>query len=388
MPAIFRHNGSILINDYILDCDLVAVTTEKNRDCSLVASQFDFVISDKYTKPAKGDIIKVYSDSSTTLPFFSGLILKVLTDYNNRTYAINVINDFYRLMQTKLTYENLHTQLLQTSSPLDYLASDNFGLPNVSVLYAIKSMFLAAGMNLEISNAIKEEILETITYVGNNYDMRIQDLVFDENVLYAINQMFAISKNGINSDYEKVNLQITFFDFISEFCSHVGAHIYPYIAGTPGHYIINLAGLQLPSYFDDKIYSKEINEISGSGMGYIHNLQFNSDRTKYNISTETALAEHQFLSGDGKDLIDTYTNWIYMYRKLGAMGGNPGDVLGHAYPSLCWNADSFLQNKIKSVINGFREITYEVDVYLPKNTKSAKLDMNRQEAELVWSEVL
>lgn len=385
MAAIFRHNGSTLINEYIVDCDLVPVTTEKNRDNSLIASQFTFVIINLYAKPVKGDTIKVYSDESTNLPFFSGQVLRVSVDYNNDTYSIEVINDFYKLQQQKLTYENLHNELLQTTSLNEYCADDNFNLPNVQVLFAIEKMFFLAGLNLVVSTALQNEVLQTITYVGNNYDMRVEDLVFDENVLYAINQSFAINKAGINADYEKVALQITYFDFISEFCSHIGAHIYPKIGGTPGYYEINLIGTQTPNYFDDKTYNKAESDDDGTGAGYVHNLQFNSDRTLYNNASSNSLQDHKFLSGDGKDTIDSYTNWIYMWRKRGDMGGSYGDVLGHAYPSLCWNADDFLQNKIKALCDDFLETTFVVDHFLPKNTKSASLDVHRDEAELVWS---
>lgn len=388
MPAYFRHNDTTAINDYIVDSDSIPLMTGKNRDRTLLATEFEFAIINTYTKPAKGDTIKVYSNSSTLLPFFSGKVLKVKTNYNNDTYLVYVISDFYQLEQIKLTYSNLHAQLLQTSSPLEYIASDNFSLPNVQVLWAIKSMFRVAGFNLEISTALQNEVLQTITYLGSQYNMRIRDLVLDENVLYALNQSVAINTTGINADTDKVALQLSFFDFIKEFCSHIGAHIYPYIAGSPTYYILDMEGTPTPGYSNDLIYNKEVDELDGTNQGYVHNLLFNSDRNTYNSSTASNLADHQYTYGDGRDNIEVISNWIYMWRKRSDMGGTNGDVLGHAYPSLCWNANDFLANRINATKNNFRETTNVVNHFLPTNTKEARLNVQRDEAELTFSEVI
>ena len=386
MPPIFRHNNSILINDYVDSCDKVPTMTAKNRDKTLIISQFEIVLSDNYPKPAKNDVIRAYSNSSTTHPFFSGYVFSVKQDYNNDQYIVTVISEFQKLQDLKITYDNLHTQLQQTTSLYDYCSSDNFGLPNVQVLYLIKQMMFMAGLNLIIGTALRDNLLEILTYAGDTYNMTVDELVLDENVVYALNQSYALNKIGIIADVEKQNLVLSCFDFISEFCSHFNAHIFLVSYGFANWYQIDIAGPTTPAHPADKIYQKNEEQIIGEVGGYVHNLKFCGDRNLYNIPSPSDLQDHEFLSGNGNSNIHTINNLIYMYRKTSSMGGQPGDVLGQAYPIYCYDADQFLQNKIKAITGNFKETTLVIDNYLPTSANLTQLDMEREETELLWSE--
>lgn len=391
MPPIIKHNGSSLITDYVLSCDSVPIMSEKNRDKTIIVSSFDFVINNLYAKPAKNDIIRVYSNESTPYPFFSGIILKVSTDYNNDTYIITVISEFNKLQNIRLTFNNLHGTLTDTNNKNEYCASDNYGLPNVQVLYAIKQMFLTCNMFLQISTALKNHFIKEVSFDNVIYNMNAEHLVFDENMMYALNQNFALSTDGIKADPEKRILIPSFLDFISEFCSHIGAHIFLVSFGNPNWYIMDLSGNPISAHPDDFVYGKSIKEYIGSDEGYQHNIRFNPNRSTYNTTTLDSLVDHQYLSGDGVTEIELYQNWIYLFRKTSAMNGLPGDVLMNAatsriyYPEYNWIANSFLQNKIQAAINDFEELELIINHYLPTNTKSARLDLETEEAELISS---
>jgi len=387
MPPIFRHNNSILINDYVDSCDKVPTMTAKNRDKTLIISQFEIVLSDNYPKPAKNDVIRAYSNSSTNFPFFSGYVCGVKQDYTNDQYVVTVMSDFQKLKEEVLNYNNLNAQLRQTTNLNEYNIYDNQGFPNVQVLYLIKQMCFLAGINLTITNEIKYSFVRHITYEGEEYDMLVHHLVMDENMLYALNQSSACNHITIEATNEGVNKRLNLFDFVSEFCSHFNAHIYLNSFGNPNWYTIDLAGAQNPFYQSDLIYQKYEERIIGDVGGYSNDLLFCEDRIFYSKETLSELQSHSYQSTHDENLVDigTINNWVYLFRNPLHYGGVLGGTSYINYP-YCYEARYFLMNKTKVVMGDFVETTLIINNYLPTSANLTQLDMEREETELLWSE--
>jgi len=382
----FEHNNSTTINNYIRSCDDVPLFCEKNRDGTLVIGEFEMEVSQNYsTTLSVGHFIDAYSDSSSGTPFFMGEITEVKPSDDGEVYFVTVKSILVQLTRLTLSYSELHTQLQQTTNANEWIASDNFSLPNAQVLWIIKCMMVVAFPTYPystflVSTELEETILKSFDYEETFREFRVKHLVLDENMLYAINQNYALNTTGIDADLEKKKLRITFFDFISEFCSHVNANI-RLSNQTKGFLILSLQGTQSVVLGDSYILEKRVDKIVGEAGGYSANLKFNSTRTTYNSSTPTALTDHELTSGDVRNTIPVFNNTVYMLRKY---FGDAGDVLGTTYPDYVFDAELFLQEKIDSVVSGFTKTVIRFNAIatgnaIQSNTKSSFMDMGREE---------
>jgi len=341
-----KHNSVDTIEDYITRCESVPLISEINRNGKLIITEFDFSVSENYsTSLVIGDEIDVYLNTTTNHPFFTGSISEVNFNYKNKTNEVVVKSCLHKLQDISLSYDNLHANLEGwATTSTQYIASDNFSLPNAQVLWTIEVMFRLAGfLNTTWDSEIAVKEIQTIAYEGNDYTMRIAHLKFDENVLYALNQAVAVNHTVIDTESELASNKITFFDFISVFCSYIGARIGLTNIGFAKELSIGLIGQVNIPIIDDETYSKRERYVRGKGGGYSHNVVYNSARHHYRDTTQQPLNNNvSFVVGEGKNRVPTMSNWIYMYQKIPQMGGSGGDVLGHVYPTLSWNADDYL----------------------------------------------
>lgn len=367
--------SSPLINSYIISSDPIPVMTERNKDYTPIISEFNFIVSASFTGSlAAGQSIRVYLDN---VIFFQGKIAEKKYDYQMRVYNVIARSDFYVLKDYRVSYENLHSDLV-TGTTFQYTPSDNFGLPNVQVLFAITTMMHNAGfLNFTIPSTVTDRVIKSINFGGDVHEMTINDLKMDENMLYAINQASAINTAGILADYLNINSQISFWDFIIEFCSHFGLSLW---LTAPGSVWLVPAFTPAPITDNDVIYFKETRSTLGEEGGYVHNLAFNETRSTYNTPSEDPLTDHTVINGEGKNDIPCYSNWKYMFRKPNFP---VGDVLD-TYPDYCYEADLFLQNKINARINDFTET--EIHSSMQNNTNAIHCRINpvTEQSEIIW----
>lgn len=385
----FKHNDSFDINDFIVECDPVPSMWNKNRDKTLRMEEFVMILCDVYTKPEKDDVIKAYEDNITSQPFFVGIVLSIETLFGEDRYAVTIISELYKLQNLIVSHNPLHNQLVLTSDENEYQPSDNAGLPNVNVLYLIKSMFALAGLNLFVNTDLRDYTLKIIVdgispALMQPFEMKIKHLHIDENVLYSLNQESAINWIVLTAILDRVALKISFFDFLSEFCSHFSAHIIPVDSADDIDYELKFSEDPDPSYQDDFIYGKSEEEQEGDDQGYAHNLRFAANRASYLSTVGVALTDHDEISGQGRNNIDTINNWVYMFRAHEDLGRTPGWVYGHDYPTYCYEAELYLQNKIKEATSEFLETNLVTDKNLSEGAVESYFDLGSETSENTW----
>ncbi|RMD51752.1 hypothetical protein D6827_01525, partial [Candidatus Parcubacteria bacterium] len=152
----------------------------------------------------------------------------ITRNYEQSTYKLTVNSSLMLLERYKVDYNTLHSTLVSGASLNEYNSNDNEGYPNVQILYLMKKMFSIAGLSLDTSN-VDSRIVESGGVYGTIYE---NDLVLDENMLYALNQDYAMNYRVVEGQpsyaedsYEEK--KITFMDFFKRFCIGRGYYVHP-----------------------------------------------------------------------------------------------------------------------------------------------------------------
>jgi hypothetical protein len=215
------YSGSWLdVSDYLLTDGTSAIPfIERNSDWTLIASTFDITISSVCNYTIDQGLPFRFVESSSVL--FAGYADSIEYDYANKYYRIQIANDLQKLNDIKLDSITLHPIISGSSggnlynyNPDDYVyVSEHFS--SISLMYALKCCFQAAGLTLDTSE-IDNVVSGKWIFAYEEIDVPFNRLALDYQAFYCMGQSVACNSDKINSDY--YDSKISLMEFISWIC--------------------------------------------------------------------------------------------------------------------------------------------------------------------------
>lgn len=178
-----------------------------------------------------------------------------------------------------------------------YVQYDSEGLPSCNVKHLMVALCDYLGFDADTTN------IDSLVFASNPAGAKLDDLRMDENMLYAINQNYAVNQTYINENVEASKLQLKAFDILSELMSYFGFYLkytdttnrtftffsIPY-SGT----LMQLSSSPTYSLSDDVVYSKTSETVNREYDFATYTLKARGDgndiiRSDYNNDTESTL---------------------------------------------------------------------------------------------------
>ncbi len=218
-----------------------------------------------------------------------------------------------------------------------YKEIDNEECPNANLAWVLKMIFIAAGLKLDTS-AVDELVLFSISVEGVGTDYKFKDIKIDLNMLFAINQEYALNNikiddiDGYTYFQNKLNCMefilwvCGVFGFTLQFYTETGGITYKLLA--PSSYTYSVADKDKFSYSAETLPDSFV-------AGYSAILRYNTDRTKYTNTVETDLADVKIVSvGNAENEVKWYSNFIPLLKdkRGGALPGNVLPLATYPYP--------------------------------------------------------
>jgi len=269
---------------------------------------------------------------------FSGFIKTLDTNFDALTSDLEVVSSLLKLKEVKVTYGELHDLLEPGASRNKYQPSDNYGFPNVAILWLMQKMFDAAGLTLDVLE-VENYIVETGGIFGTVLE---KDLVLDENTLFALNQRVCgnhvlFSSTPGTGDNVFQSSTIDCLNFFQRVC--IGRSYYVQPDDTKNKYKLFLrAGESLPTdNYDvadnDKYSYSELEPESDSLGGNYYEIKFGSPAVGGIVATERGLyAGIEFDPADVNTGANTITSTDHRIKggsviKFTSDGTLPGGVI-------------------------------------------------------------
>lgn len=233
---------------------------------------------------------------------------------------------------------------------------DNENAPNVQIEWLMKQMFTACGLSLD-TTAVR-------TYAFH-YDYTIQSMCLDENMLYALNQAFAIHYTKIDdpdstADYS--TSKITLWELFKLFCSVYGFGVKANNAALKQYKLFKNVSdtVTIP---DSQVLSKTEKTVKGNaGKGYTAVRKYRPNRYYYKQTGETTLLEYVYRSAQALEKIEIPNSFqIFFYDIVSGVEGKVMDTLTYQYP---W--DKIFHKKVNSVTADYKETKFKTGT-LPSN---------------------
>lgn len=388
MSTYIVKSGSIDISDYVDDCSGVFVI-ERNRNFEPVLSEITMIVSGNVSPGSvqPGDEIRIAPESSSSYPFYIGIISESKYDKEEHIYNLQIRSKLSVLQNYLVNYQTLHNVLSAGATLQQYRAVDNQGFPSVQLTWIIEKMFEL--LNIEINLPSPLGIIQTISFGGIDRLMQLQHLRVDENMLYAINQPDACNHNTIDADPNKRVLVPTFWDFFIWFCSvigntetnNIGYNLRWSTSGTPEQLELFIRDNTEITIDDDINYGEENSNIVGEEGGYSYSVMF-TQRTHYADAIKYNIGEIKDYTVDGKNSISWPTNFIIMYEKYweaaGYIVGGLSDWPLYAYPPT-----AFLYNKIQEAISDFDVNNFTSGTTVFTRAKEQSINLYEETSEIV-----
>lgn len=371
--------GTTSANSYIIGSDEIPII-ERNRDLSFVAPRFTMDVLSSFGTINIGAIVKFYeTDVSSTYPIYVGKIIKIETeeigDSTTTLKRLTVRHIIGELEDYPVNKETINS-LLTTGSPSitsEYNSNDGTG-PVVQIFYLMERIFEKTGYSLDVTSGLKVATggSSANTWICQNtqgattYDIYLNDLVVDENMLYAINQADAVDPVTIANDHERRLLTPSLFDLFSFLCSVINS---TGGTGVPGLVPrLNTSGTaddwtlfqhSTTTFTPTWANKKEVNTLTGKSGGYAYELLFNQDRTAYQDDTEDGLIKFDsYVDGDGKNLIDWWSNFVIAYRDKSATNLTIFGLIYSGFPTTP-SSEVFFEDTQPTGANG--DLWFETD---------------------------
>lgn len=377
------------VSDYVTSIGRIPFIN-KNQDNSLTTDGFTFTLSENYnnTYIESTDRVKVTVDS---VVIFVGLVSKIKKNYNDKTYEIDVVSNLSRLQLEYITYANLHSAIASTTT---YESSDSLSLPNVSLLELLVVMFDDADLTLDITTnsvasktiAYQKTVVDSVSSAENSYDYTFEDIRIDENMLYAVNQMYATDYTLTEEQY-----RITYFDFISYICSYLSLIIYPDGLGENGFILKHNTTDESYTISDDYKYSYDIDKDVDSRDNWTANYNAPTDlgvyRYGYNTTDKDVLYNIVVLGNDYGTSIKYYNSLILLLRDHSYSPYSANDL----NPMVSWGSDRYgfltVEDSNSSGFNVGQRLTdyYEKSLILRRyetNIQTTRKDVLMNEIDL------
>lgn len=373
------------ISDYIIPGTELVPRISRNRDFSLrletwkviIAGSLRDVRGSTYNFTA-GDKFRVY-DGSNNIRFY-GVVDKSIYNYEDNVFEVTVKDGLYLLSQKLVEYNSLHTAISGgTPAWYEYVASDEYGYPDVGLIHVVKKMFSEVGYTLDVTD-VDSEVLLTYDFGGaiGNVNIEYQKLLMDENVMYCINQNVAAYHTKIDDlSYEYNSDKITFFDFVSEVCSILGLGIE--LTSLDNYKLIRAAGSSNYVVADDDKFSYQSSKVDGkrtiNDLGTSYNLV---NRSEYQSTTPTDLTIRSTKHGSG---INRLTNFTIFFTDIDV--NDPYSTVGLAITDL--NGDVSPDTSIEegSGIYNYNELAYKVRAEVSDYTDEELLTNDEDDYETV-----
>jgi hypothetical protein len=221
------YDGSwVDISDYVLEGTSDIPFVSRNRDWSIRCESMKFIISGALEAVrgagynfSKGDAIKVTEGGDY---LWGGYVWNSKLSKGKGKYEVNTFDSLRKLQGVKVESSTLDTRFSAGTEWWEYCDNDYYNHPVVGVFFALKCMFEAVGLSLDMSD-VEDTKLFTAPLTGHgdfNCDINYKYLFMDKYAIWSVNQQVAATDNELNSganDYG--SMKITMFDFVSEVLS-------------------------------------------------------------------------------------------------------------------------------------------------------------------------
>jgi hypothetical protein len=218
-----------------------------------------------------------------------------------------------------------------------YNEIDNEECPNANLAWVLKSMFIAAGLKLDTSD-VDEVVLVTISVSGTGTDYKFKDMKIDLNMLFAINQDYAMNNLKIDDTdgYTYFQNKVVALEFVFWLCSMFGFTLV-FSTDTGGiTYKLKAPSSYIYTVTDNKKFAYSYELISAETVeGYSCIMKYHTDRTKYKNNVETDISEvNTIATGNAEHEIEWYSNFMLLLKdkQVGAQPGNVLSMIDYPYP--------------------------------------------------------
>lgn len=199
--------------------------TGRNRDYTArlgrislkIAITIRDLLDDETFNPSEDTPIRISHDSTF---IYGGYIVKNLYNFADMSFSVEIQNNLGALQGVIVDYDTLHTAFATGTNWYEYQI-DWVGNKIVGVLWAMKKMFEAANLTLDVSGVQNEVV---VTYSGETYirncSIDFKDFFFYENKLWCAGQSICADHTVIdNTDHDYNRYKQNAFDIVSEVCS-------------------------------------------------------------------------------------------------------------------------------------------------------------------------
>jgi len=218
-----------------------------------------------------------------------------------------------------------------------YKEIDNTECPNANLAWALKNIFITAGLKLDTSD-VDEVVLVTISVSGTGTDYKFKEMKIDLNMLFALNQDYAMNNLKIDDTdgYTYFQNKVVALEFVFWLCSMFGFTLVfstdtggiTYKLKAPSSYIYTVTDNKKFAYSYELVPAETVS-------GYSCLMKYNTDRTKYLNNVETDISEVNIIAaGNAEHEIKWYTNFMLLFKdkQVGAQPGNVLSVIDYPYP--------------------------------------------------------
>jgi hypothetical protein len=314
--------GWVDLNLYIVNADEVS-NVLANRDKSLIiesinveiagtirndrGNDYEFSEGDGFYFELDGDFI------------FGGYIDTCEFNYSSLTFQIVILNSLNNLKNVIIEYNSLHAGFASGSNWWDYNANAySFDAAIISVLWMLKSMFVASGLTLDISTVEETELFTRTPGAPLGFDpavtIKYKHLIVVEEMLWCINQGVARSHTKIDSTANTYNLsKIYCWDLIKDLFSYLNLGI-----KQTGYLSFELNAFN-DNYtiVDDSKYEYARRKIRPESLSSAVTISYNyhDQISEYKSDTETLINSHNVV-GYGRESISFYNNFIIWFTDV------------------------------------------------------------------------
>jgi hypothetical protein len=263
---------------------------------------------------SNGDAIQFKSTSTLPSPFIDGEQYYVL---NKTTDEFQVGND--QLVPINILSTGSGTITVDLADTSKYMRDDTDGYPNVSLAWVIENIIGLAGMSIN-STAIDSTTIYTTTSPSITYNWK--ELVFDENMFYAINQPVAANYtiDFINVEFTNSYLanKLNCFTFLAFIIGKLGFRLS--YTGSETITITKWTNTVYSISSGDRLEYREYTD-SQTGRVAFGSESYNDDRDVYSANTtpgDTATIENGSnfnLAVPNTDRVEWFTNLKIFLRE-------------------------------------------------------------------------
>ena len=296
MINFFITDNNYDIADYVNDCDNVPFVA-LNRDFTLAAKEITLKISN--TCPYSflvGDVFSIWIGNQS---IFRGRV--ITKDYitDERKYQVRIAPAIKDLQSYKVRYSVLHSIIVSRAAGdyTKYRAADDIGCPNIQVTHLIECLFAKIGFDVYWGNTKTQNIIDpktngyfTLNIGGTNYNIKLEQLYIDENIMYAIGQTYA--EYYSNYDPMPGTNYIDCFDLLGYILSAFGLRCVFTHTLTEYGYKITMNDFADPAISDDLNESERRNTSVKSEL-QLAKSRYHTDRVKYRELINNDLDEHE-----------------------------------------------------------------------------------------------